>query len=168
MCNNYSVKKISSVETYWHQLSQLYIKWKGRRISPLTLKQIYNVSEGTYVDAPTRVTLEQFINGPLAEEHGLDDSETDKPLLNAVDFVELLRCHWVTDINTFPHERQRVQLATILLVAAFTGSRPGALLGITYRDLDLFVQRDKSTGEVVLTLQLKLTRTKSRKKRKRP
>ena len=90
MCNNYSVKKISSVETYWHQLSQLYIKWKGRRIT------------------------------------------------------------------------------TILLVAAFTGSRPGAILGITYRDLDLFVQRDKTTGEVALTLQLKFTRTKSRKKRKRP
>ena len=93
--------------------------------------------------------LEQFINGPLAEEHGLDDSETDKPLLDAVDFVELLRCHWVTDTNTLPHERQRVQLATILLFAAFTGSRRGALLGLTYRDLDLFVQRDKTTGEVV-------------------
>ena len=112
--------------------------------------------------------MEQFINGTLAEEHRLDDSETDKPLLDAVDFVELLRCHWVTDTNTFPHERQRVQLATVLLVAAFTGSRPGALLGITYHDLDLFVQRNKTTGEVALTLQLKLTRTKSRKKRKRP
>ena len=33
-------------------------------------------------------------------------------------------------------------------------------------DLDLFVQRDKTTGEVAPTLQLKLTRTKSRKKRK--
>jgi len=44
LCNNYSVKKISSVETYWHQLSQLYIKWKGRRINPLTLKQIFDVS----------------------------------------------------------------------------------------------------------------------------
>ena len=116
----------------------------------------------------TRVTLEQFINDLLAEEYRLDDSETDKPLLDTVDFVELLRCHWVSDINTFPHERQRVQLATILLIAAFTRSRPGALLGITYRDLDLFIQRDKIIGEVALTLQLKLTRTKSRKKRKRP
>ena len=40
--------------------------------------------------------------------------------VGAVDFVELLRCHWVTDTNTFP-------------------------------------QRDKPTGEVALTLQLKLT-----------
>ncbi len=120
------------------------------------------------VDAPTWLTKEEFINGSLAEEHGLDDSETDKPLLDAEDFLEVLRCHWVTDTNTFPHERQRVQLVTILLIAAFTGSRPSALLGITYRDLDLFVQRDKITGEVALTLQLKLTKTKSRKKRKRP
>ena len=45
LSNNYSVKKISSVETYWHQLSQLYIKWKGRRISPLILKQIFDVND---------------------------------------------------------------------------------------------------------------------------
>ena len=44
LCNNYSVKKISLVKTYWHQLSQLYIKWKGRRINPLSLKQIFDVS----------------------------------------------------------------------------------------------------------------------------
>jgi len=87
--------------------------------------------------------------------------------LDAEDFLEVLRCHWVTDTNIFPHERQRVQLATILLIAAFAGSRPEALLGITYRDLNLFVQRDKTIGEVALTLQLKLTRTKFRKKRKR-
>ena len=71
------------------------------------------------------------------------------------------------DTNTFPQERQRVQLATILLLAALTGSRPGALLGITYRDIDLFVQQNKRTGEVALTLQLQLKRTKSRQKRKR-
>lgn len=59
-----------------------------------------------------------------------------------MDFVELLRCHWITDTNTFPHERHRVQLLTMFLVAAFTGSRPNALLGIKYRDLDRFVQYD--------------------------
>ena len=71
------------------------------------------------------------------------------------------------DINIFPHERQRVQLTTILLIATFTESRPEALLEITYRDLNLFVQRDKIIEEVTLILQLKLTRIKSRKKRKR-
>ncbi|KAG8531641.1 uncharacterized protein KY384_003272 [Bacidia gigantensis] len=151
MCNEYTVRKVSSVTTYWHQLSQVYIKYKGRRISPLVLKKVY-----------------EFIVGPLAQEHGLDDSETDKPLLDVEDFLEVLRCHWVTDTNSFPHERQRVQVATLLLLAAVTGSRPGALLGITYRDIDLFVLRDPKTGEVALTLQLRLKKTKSRQKRKRP
>jgi len=98
----------------------------------------------------------------------LDDSETDKPLLDVEDFLEVLRCHWVTDTNSFPHERQRVQVATLLLLAAVTGSRPGALLAITYSDIDLFVLRDQKTGEVALTLQLRLKKTKSRQKRKRP
>ena len=53
MYNNYYVKIFSSVDTYWHQLSQLYIKWKGRRINPLTLKQISKVNECAHVDAPT-------------------------------------------------------------------------------------------------------------------
>jgi len=48
ICNEYTVLKISSVETYWP-----------------------------------------------------DDSETDKPLLEAVEIVELLRCHWVTDTDMF-------------------------------------------------------------------
>ena len=60
----------------------------------------------------------------------MDNSETDKPLLDEEDFLKVLRCHWVTDTNSFPHKRQRVQVATLLLLAADTGSRPGALLGM--------------------------------------
>ena len=40
---SHSIKKVSSVETYWHQLSQLYIKWKGQRMEPLLMKKIYAV-----------------------------------------------------------------------------------------------------------------------------
>ena len=110
----------------------------------------------------------QFIHQDLADEHDLNESETDKPLLDVEDFWEVLQCHWVTDTNKFPHERQRVQLSTILLFAAYTSSRPGALLGITYGDLELFVQRDSKTRITELMLQVQLTKTKSRKKRARP
>ena len=78
------------------------------------------------------------------------------------DFLEVLRYYWVTDTNLFPHERQRVQVAIILLLAAVTGSRPGALLGITYGDIDIFVLRDIKTGEIALTLQFRLIKTKLR------
>ena len=46
-CDHFSVRKTSSVSTYWHQLSQLYIKWKGRRMNPLLLKQIFDVEPST-------------------------------------------------------------------------------------------------------------------------
>lgn len=110
----------------------------------------------------------QFIEGPLTEEYGLDNSETEKPLLEADDFVEVLQYHWAFDINVFPHERQRVQVAAILLLAAFTGSRPAALLNLEYRDLDLYVDKDRKTGQHILKLGVRLTKTKSRQKRKRP
>jgi integrase len=110
----------------------------------------------------------QFIEGPLTEEYGLENIETEKPLLEADDFIEVIRYHWISDINIFPNERQRVQLAAVLLLAAFTGSRPHALLSLTYRDLDLYVDREKNTDGHVLNLGVKLTKTKSRQKRKRP
>ena len=44
LLENHTMKRVSSVETYWHQLSQLYIKWKGHRMEPLLLKKIYAVS----------------------------------------------------------------------------------------------------------------------------
>jgi integrase len=110
----------------------------------------------------------QFIEGPLTQEYGLDNVETEKPLLEADDFVEVLQYHWASDINVFPHERQRVQVAAILLLAAFTGSRPHALLNLEYGDLDLYVDRDRKNGRHVLKLGVKLTKTKSRQKRKRP
>ena len=43
ICNTYTVKKVSSVETYLHTVSQLYIKWKGRRMDPVVLSHLYDV-----------------------------------------------------------------------------------------------------------------------------
>ena len=104
----------------------------------------------------------------LTEEYGLNNVELEKPLLEADDFVELIRYHWASDINVFPNERQRLQLAALLLLAAFTGSRPEALLSLTYRDLDLYVEKGADASTDALRLGVRLTKTKSRQKRKRP
>ena len=103
----------------------------------------------------------QFIEGLLTKEYGLDNSETEKPLLEADDFVELIRYHWVSDINVFPNERQRVQLAVILLLAIFINLRSRALLSLIYRDLNLYVDRDVKTGAYIFKLDVTLIKTKS-------
>ncbi|MCJ1249974.1 hypothetical protein MMC30_007200 [Trapelia coarctata] len=141
----HSLYKVGDFPATW--ILQLFIKLEGRRMDPSILLH--------------------YIHGPLADEHDLDDRETEKPLLDVEDFWEILQCHWVTDTNKFPHERQRLQLATVLLIAAYTTSRPRALLEIRYGDVKLFVQRDTKTGEVGLMLQIELKKTKSRKKQKR-
>jgi integrase len=114
------------------------------------------------------LTRAQFIEGPLTKEYNLDTIEREPQLLEADDFVVVIQYHWVSDINVFPNERQRVQVATILLLAAFTGSRPGALLHVKYRDLRLYVEKHRKTGKHELKLGVTLTKTKSGKKRKRP
>jgi len=100
----------------------------------------------------------------------LDLSEADKPLLDVEDFAAVSCCHWVTDTRQFPQERQRLQLATILLLVAYTRSHPTALLSIQYSDISLFAQRNPKKGAIALTLQLQLKRTKAcrRGKKKSP
>ncbi|KAE8547697.1 hypothetical protein EYB25_009490 [Talaromyces marneffei] len=146
-----TIKKTSTVITYWRQLSQLHITWWQCRISPQTLKEVF-----------------VFIEGPLTKEYDLDNTESEKPLLEAEEFMEVIQYHWAADINIFPNERQRVQVAAILLLAAYTGSRPGALLNITYRDLRLNMEKHRKTGKHELKLAVTLTKTKSGQKRKRP
>jgi hypothetical protein len=104
----------------------------------------------------------------LTEEYDLNNIETEKPFFEINDFVKLIRYHWISDINVFPNERQRVQLAAILLLAAFTGSKSRAFLSLTYRDFNLYVDRDVKTGAHIFKLNVTLIKTKSRQKRKRP
>ena len=85
-------------------------------------------------------------------DNGLDSRETEKPLVKGDSLVNVLRYHYASDINVLPHERQWVQVAALLLLGAFTDSRPDALLNITYIDLILYVERDSKTGEHILLL----------------
>jgi hypothetical protein len=70
------------------------------------------------------------------------------------------------NINFFSHERQRVQIVTLLLLIAIIDSHLETLLRIIYDDIDMFILRDKKIDEIALTLQLRLKKIKSRQKRK--
>jgi len=50
------------METYWHNLSQLYMKWKdGRRMYAHKLTRIYDVSSHFCESAPTVLTVLRFV-----------------------------------------------------------------------------------------------------------
>ena len=58
----------------------------------------------------------------------MDESLKAKPVMGVDDLLRVLVYHWAKDQSVFPNERQRVQLATILLFAAYTSSRPAELV----------------------------------------
>ncbi|OQV11319.1 hypothetical protein CLAIMM_15173 [Cladophialophora immunda] len=151
LCKNFTIKKTNTVITYWRQLSQIHIVWFRRRMDPFIMKEIY-----------------AFIEGPLTDLYGLDDTENETFLLEAEEFDEVIKFHWVADVYIYPLERQRVQVPTILILAGVTASRPDALLHIRYRDLNLYVEKDEKTGQYLPRLEVTLAKTKSGKKRQRP
>jgi len=85
----------------------------------------------------------------LKEEHDLEDSETSLPVMSVNDLFQILHNHWAFDAGTFPHERQRVQLSLLLLMMAYTSSRPGAIVesgcakgsneALCYKDVKILV-----------------------------
>ena len=85
----------------------------------------------------------QYIN-LLIDEYGLCTIPKKKPVIGLDDLYLLLYTHWVLDDSTFKDERQRVQVATGLLTAAFFGCRPCSLF-------DTRVKIDEPDGSDVPT-----------------
>jgi hypothetical protein len=52
----------------------------------------------------------------------------EKMVMNVDDVYITLHHHWVLEVSIFPDGRQRLQLAFLVLVSAYTASRPGALV----------------------------------------
>jgi hypothetical protein len=53
--------------------------------------------------------------------------------MNVDDIYLVQHHHWCLDTSIFPDERQRLQLALLILLSAYTATRPGALV---YRKMD--------------------------------
>lgn len=95
-----------------------------------------------------------------------------KPTIGPAGLNAALCYHWRYDTEVFAHERQRVQLATILLLIAYTTSRPGALVvsghegirtsatahtqTLTYRNVALYLLRTPVGQADLLVLELTL------------
>jgi len=63
--------------------------------------------------------------------------------MNVDDVYLVLHHHWVLDTSVFPDERQRLQLALLILLHAYTATRPAALV---YRPTDRKKLREHYIG----------------------
>lgn len=59
-------------------------------------------------------------------------------------FFLVLHHHWALDTATFPDGRQRLQIAFLILISAYTATRPGALVYVARNNKE---QRRSRTSE---------------------
>jgi hypothetical protein len=60
--------------------------------------------------------------------YNLDVSTAEKPVMNVDDVYLILYHLWAVDTATFRDGRQRLQIALLVLLTAYTATRPGALV----------------------------------------
>ena len=84
----------------------------------------------------------------LKKKYKLDTSIRDKPVLSVDDLLRVLHYHWVLDTWVYPDEEQRLLLAALFLLAAYTGSRPCSLVDATVKSLDKCTEDDTEEEKV--------------------
>ncbi|KAK8092701.1 uncharacterized protein PG998_014742 [Apiospora kogelbergensis] len=113
------IKKESSIMTYWNNLCMFYARETKR-----------------YMDGGILYDINNWVHAKLTPMFDLDTSKKEKAGLYVSDLDLILHHHWVTDEEVYAHERLRVQLAAILIIAGATSTRPEALIGnLRYRDV---------------------------------
>ena len=81
-------------------------------------------------------------NGVITTEHNLSLARKEKPTIVIDDFWDMLSCLWLSEECSFVIEMLRIQFHWYELIAGYTGSRPGSILGTMNDDgtIDGFVR----------------------------
>ncbi|KAK5562715.1 hypothetical protein LTR43_011671, partial [Exophiala xenobiotica] len=120
------VRKRSTLDEYWRVWCMLYRKSVGKSLHAKVMEEVRD-----------------YIDGYLTIEYNLDTSVREKPVMDVDDVYLVLHHLWVLDASVFPDERQRLQLAFLILLSAYTATRPAALV---YKVTDPIKQREHYLG----------------------
>lgn len=101
----------------------------------------------SYYSSACSYTEQSQVRQRLAADFELSTERKPKAIVRAEDEFELLKVLWGLSRVPMEHERLRVQLALLIQLAGITGSRPSALMGVTYGDFALSLLRDPQGGE---------------------
>ncbi|KAK4551680.1 hypothetical protein LTR86_010967 [Recurvomyces mirabilis] len=124
------IKKARTVQTYWNTLTLI------RQLET----KCFNVERAVEVEMCGA-------RQNLVAEFNLSAEKEAKPIMRAEDEFELLKTLWESPEMTLQHERLRVQLALMIQLAGITGSRPGALRRLQYKDLKIALLPNSGGGE---------------------
>ncbi len=77
----------------------------------------------------------------------------EKMVINVDDVYIALHHHWILDVSIFPDGRQRLQLTFLVLVCAYTASRPGALV---YVERNIKVQKSTPKSRMIIGMIVRM------------
>ena len=118
----------------------------------------------------------RYLQTTFCLEHGLIRGMQQAYTVGHNTLLGMLHHHWTFDKTSFPIERERVQLAAILLFLAYTGARLGAIVesnasgirgsgeAMLYGDLKLVLLKPP-TGLPLLLLEVRIRLDKGKRKR---
>ncbi|KAI9762363.1 MAG: hypothetical protein M4579_000513 [Chaenotheca gracillima] len=114
------IKASSTFDLYWRVLKMHYLERTGHLLNESVCRDVTNYKK------------------VLRKEHKLRRFTRAKPVAYLDDLYEVLIALWVWDDTVFADERQRQQVATGLLMAAYFGCRPCSMFDtrIKFKDLD--------------------------------
>ncbi|KAI9799085.1 MAG: hypothetical protein M1833_004279 [Piccolia ochrophora] len=146
-CMNYPARRLNSYDSKWRALRCLFFFEFDSVINPTISRHVNN-----------------YIRKELCEKFNLLEGTRPKRELGPVGLYSLLDYHWTLDREIFKHERERLQVATVLLFISYTSLRPGSLVesncyrgtnqSLQYKDVRVFLLRADNENASVLVLEL--------------
>ncbi|KAK3941987.1 hypothetical protein QBC46DRAFT_448097 [Diplogelasinospora grovesii] len=123
---------------------------------------LYYDTTKSWMDGAVLYDIGNWIPTILTPLLDLDISVKNKSGLYVADLDLMLHHHWVLDKEVYAHERLRVQMAAVLVIAGATSTRPGALIGsLCYKHVEFHVFRPTpSSRQARVGMVVKLTKIK--------
>ena len=117
----------------------------------------------------------------MKEKFELVTGQGAKPVMELEDLMAVFEYLWRYDTHKYLLERKRVQLACFILIAAFTSSRPGAIVessasgirgtgaALLYKDIQLIRLRNPNPGkDFIMAVRLTMGLMKGRRDKNTP
>ncbi|KAL9583651.1 MAG: hypothetical protein Q9203_004996 [Teloschistes exilis] len=152
--NHPTTRRLNTFLKVWQGIRQLYYHAVGQPVKPAVGKR--------------------WLHYTFCEQKGLIKGNLPKHTVGYAGILGALCYHWTFDTESFHFERDRVQLALFILLLAYTGQRPGAIVesdsvgnrnsnqALKYRDIKLKLVRG-GNGEaslLVMTVNIRLDKGK--------
>jgi hypothetical protein len=155
------IKTKSSLETFWKWWHLVLKQETASGLSKETIVKVEDVSDNYFGTLPREMTADFLqVIALVAEEKELELTGKPKKNMYIEDVAEFARVLLTTTEMTFACGWQRIQILFFCQLAAYTASRPGALLHLRYRDIGLKLIRDPEGGRPRLFIYLKPDFTK--------